>query len=136
MATKAEPRKSNGAMRSGDLAAEVVQDLNRLVSLEVALAKQELKELAITNAIAAACFAAAAILALLALLVAVPVIVVVLVPWHWEAAVVWAVVYVLIAAVLALYGRARMKVTLPQKTINSLKEAKEWALQRMRSTAR
>src|SRR5439155_1586070 len=103
---------------------------------EAALAKQELKELAITNVIAAACFAAAAILALLALLVAVPVIVVVLVPWHWEAAAVWAVAYILIAAVLALYGRARMKVTLPQKTINSLKETKEWALKRMRSTAR
>jgi len=136
MATKAEPRKSNGAIRSGDLAAEVVQDLNRLVSLEVALARQELKELAITNAIAVACFAAAGILVLLALLVAVPVIVVVLVPWHWEAAVVWAVAYVLIAAVLALYGRMRMNVTLPQKTINSLKETKEWALKRMRSTAR
>jgi len=136
MATKAEPRKSNGAIRWGGLAAEVVQDLNRLVSLEVALAKQELKELAITNAIAVACFAAAGILVLLALLVAVPVIVVVLVPWHWEAAVVWAVAYVLIAAALALYGRTRMNVTLPQKTINSLKETKEWALKRMRSTAR
>ena len=33
-------------MKSGDLAAEVVQDLNRLVSLEVALARQELKEAA------------------------------------------------------------------------------------------
>jgi cytochrome c biogenesis protein CcdA len=136
MATKAEPRKSNGAIRSGDLAAEVVQDLNRLVSLEVALAKQELRELAITNAVATACFAAAGILTLLALLVAVPVIVVLAVPWHWEAAAVWAGAYVLIAAALALYGRARLKVALPQKTINSLKETKEWALQRMRSAAR
>ena len=136
MATKAEARKSNGAIRSGDLAAEVVQDLNRLVSLEVALAKQELRELATTNAVAVACFAAAGILALLALLVAVPVIVVLAVPWHWEAAAVWAVAYVLIAAALALYGRARLKVALPQKTINSLKETKEWALQRMRSAAR
>jgi len=136
MATKAEPRKPKGAIRSGDLAADVVQDLNRLVSLEVALAKQELRELAITNAVAVACFAAAGILALLALLVAVPVIVVLAVPWHWEAAAVWAVAYVLIAAALALYGRARLKVALPQKTINSLKETKEWALQRMRSAAR
>lgn len=122
--------------KSGDVAADVVQDLHRLVSLEVALARQELKELAVTNAIAAACFAAAALLALLALLVAVPVIVVVVVPWHWQAAVVWAVAYALIAAALALYGRARLRVTLPKKTINSLKETKEWALQRMRSTAK
>lgn len=122
--------------KSGDVAADVVQDLHRLVSLEVALARQELKELAVTNAIAAACFAAAALLALLALLVAVPVIVVVVVPWHWQAAVVWAVAYALIAAAVALYGRARLRVTLPKKTINSLKETKEWALQRMRSTAK
>ena len=136
MSSTSVKRNGGGAMKSGDLAAEVIQDLNRLVSLEVALAKQELKELAITNAIAVACFAAAGVLALLALLVAVPVIVVVAVPWHWEAAVAWAVAYVVIAAVLALYGRARLKVGLPEKTITSLKETKEWALQRMRSTAR
>jgi hypothetical protein len=122
--------------KSGELAAEVVQDVQRLVSLEVALAKQELKELAITNAIAVACFAAAGLLALLALLVAVPVIVVMAVPWHWEAATVWAVAYVLIAAGLVLYGKARLRISLPTKTIASLKETKTWALQRMRSTGR
>jgi len=72
----------------------------------------------------------------LALLVAVPVIVVMVVPWHWEAAVVWAVAYALVAAVLALYGRARLHIGLPEKTIASLKETKTWALQRMRSTAK
>ncbi len=122
--------------RSSDLAAEVVQDVNRLVSLEVALAKQELKELAIRNAIAAACLVAGALFAVLALLVAVPVTVVMLVPWHWEAAVVWVILYALLAAGLALYGRARLKITLPPKTVASLKETKRWALQRMRSTGR
>jgi hypothetical protein len=122
--------------RSGDLAAEVVQDVQRLVSLEIALARQEVKELAITNAIAAACFAAAGLLGLLALLVALPVMIVILVPWHWEAALVWAIAYALIAAVLALVGRARLRIGLPQKTITSLKETKTWALQRMRSTGR
>ena len=82
------------------------------------------------------CFAAAGLMAVLALLVAVPVIVVMLVPWHWEAAVVWAVAYALIASVLALYGRARLHIGLPEKTIASLKETKTWALQRMRSTAK
>jgi cytochrome c biogenesis protein CcdA len=123
-------------MKSGPLAAAVVQDLNHLVSLEVDLAKQELKELAVTNGIAAASFAIAGILAGIALLVAVPVIVVVAVPWHWQAAVVWAVAYALIAAGLALYGRMRLQVSLPQKTITSLKETKEWALQRMRSAGK
>ena len=122
--------------KSGELAAEVVQDVNRLVGLEIALAKQELKELAIRNAIAAACIAAGGLFAMLALLVAVPVAVVMLVPWHWEAAAVWAVAYLLLAAVLALYGRARLRITLPPKTVASLKETKTWALQRMRSTGR
>jgi len=136
MATQTEPRSNGSAMKSGVLAAEVVHDLNRLVSLEIELAKQELKELAVTNGIAAACFAFAGILAGIALLVAVPVIVVVAVPWHWQAAVVWAVAYALIAAGLAIYGRMRLRVSMPQKTITSLKETKEWALQRMKSAGR
>jgi uncharacterized membrane protein YqjE len=136
MATSTDRAKNGSGSRSGHLAAEVVDDLQRLVSLEVALAKQELKELAVTNAIAVACFAAAAVLALLALLVGVPVIVVVAVPWHWQAAVVWVVAYVLIAAGLALYGRRRLKSPVPEKTITSLKETKEWAVRRMRSAGR
>jgi len=136
MATQTEPKSNGSAMKSGVLAAEVVHDLNRLVSLEIELAKQELKELAVTNGIAAACFAFAGILAGIALLVAVPVIVVVAVPWHWQAALVWAVAYALIATGLAIYGRMRLRVSMPQKTITSLKETKEWALQRMKSAGR
>jgi putative superfamily III holin-X len=122
--------------RSGALAAEVVQDVQRLVTLEVALAKQELREMAVTNAIAVACFAVAGLLAVLALLVALPVMVMMLVPWHWEAAGVWAVAYLLIAAAVAVYGKVRLHIGLPEKTITSLKETKAWALQRMRSTGR
>jgi VIT1/CCC1 family predicted Fe2+/Mn2+ transporter len=129
-------RASSPSPKSGELAAEVVQDISRLVSLEIALAKQELKELAIRNAIAAACIAAGGLFATLAVLVAVPVLVVMLVPWHWEAAAVWAVVYALLAAGLALYGKARLRITLPPKTVASLKETKKWALQRMKSTGR
>jgi cytochrome c biogenesis protein CcdA len=122
--------------KSGQLAAEVVQDVNRLVSLEIALAKQELKELAIRNGVALACLAVAGLLAILTLLVALPVVVVMLVPRHWEAAAVWAVAYALLAAGLAFYGKARLQITLPPKTIASLKETKTWALQRLRSTGR
>jgi VIT1/CCC1 family predicted Fe2+/Mn2+ transporter len=129
-------RASAPPARSGELVAEVVQDVNRLVSLEIALAKEELKELAIRNAIAAACIAAGGLFAMLAMLVAVPVAVVLLVPWHWEAAAVWAVLYVLLAAGLALYGKARLRITLPPKTVASLKETKTWALRRMKSTVR
>ena len=136
MATETENRTNGNGSKTGSLAADVVQDLNRLVNLEVELAKQELKEFAVTNGIAVACFAVAAILAGIVLLVAVPVIIVVAVPWHWEAAVVWAVLYALIAAGLAIYGRVRLRVSMPQKTITSLKETKEWAVQRMKSAGR
>ena len=121
---------------SGELAAEAVQSAQRLVSLEIALAKQELREIAMTNLIAAACIAAAGILAVLALLVAVPVLLVVLVPWHWQAALVWAVAFVVIAGGLAVYGKSRLSLRLPTRTLESLKENKEWALHQLKSTGR
>lgn len=121
---------------SRDLAAEAMQGVQRLVSLEIALAKQELKEIAIVNLIAVACIAAAGLLAILALLVAIPVLVVALVPWHWQAALVWVVAYMLIAGGLALYGKSRLSLRMPSKTIQSLKENKEWALHQLRSTKR
>jgi hypothetical protein len=122
--------------KSGDLAAEVVQDVNRLVSLEIALAKQELKELAIRNAIALGLLAGAALVAVLALLVAIPVAIVLLVGGGWVAAAIWAGIYVVIAIACALIGRARLQIGLPPRTIASLKETKTWALQRLRSTSR
>jgi hypothetical protein len=121
---------------SRELAADAVQGVQRLVSLEIALAKQELREIAIVNLIALACIAAAGLLAILALFVAVPVLVVALVPWHWQAALVWAVAYALIAGGLALFGKSRLSLRLPSRTIESLKENKEWALHQLRSTKR
>lgn len=121
---------------SRELAADAVQTVQRMVSLEVALAKQELKEIAIVNLIAVACMAAAGLLAILAVLVAIPVLIVAVVPWHWEAALVWVVAYALIAGGLALYGKSRLRLQLPSKTIKSLKENKEWALHQLRSTKR
>lgn len=118
------------------LAADAVETVHRLIDLEIALAKQELRELVTANVIAAACLAAAGLLAILALLVAVPVIVVLLVPWHWQAALAWALAYVLIAGGLALYGRSRLTLRLPTRTLESLKENKEWAVHQLRSTRR
>ena len=122
--------------KSGDLAAEVLQDASRLVSLEIALAKQELKELAIRNAIAVGLLAFGGLLCALALLVAVPVAVVLLVGYGWLAALVWAGVYVVIGVALLLIGKARLRIGLPSRTITSLKETKTWAVHRLRSTTR
>jgi len=110
--------------KSGELAAEVMQDAQRLVSLEIALAKQEVKDLAIANAVAAAMVAVGGLLAVLAVLVALPVLVVVIMPWHWQAAAVWTAAYITCGAAFAFIGKVRFQIRLPARTIASLKETR------------
>ena len=137
-------RASNGSVgrvprpsvKSGDLAAEVVHDAQRLVGLEISLAKQELKDLAIANAVAAGIVALRALLVVLAALVALPALVVIAMPWHWQAAMAWVAAYALVGTGLVFTGKARFQLKMPARTLNSLKENKEWALRQMRSTAR
>jgi cytochrome c biogenesis protein CcdA len=118
------------------LIASVISDAQRLVALEIALAKQETKELATRNAIALGLLTFGGLLALLAVLVGVPVLVLMLVPWKWEAAAAWVAAYVVIGSGLILLGRARLQLGLPPRTMESLKENKEWALRRVRSNGR
>ena len=122
--------------RAADLAAEVIHDVQRLVNLEIALAKQEIKDLVVANAIAAGMIAFGGLLVVLAVLVAIPTLIVALVPWHWQAAAAWVVLYVGIGIGLAVAGRARQVFKLPARTLNSLKENKEWAIRQIRSTVR
>jgi hypothetical protein len=124
------------AVRTGDLAAGVVHDAQRLVSLEIALARQEVKDLVMANAIAAGLVAFGGLLILLAVLVGVPSLVTVLVPWHWQAAAAWVALYVVLGAGLLFFGKSRFAVKLPTRTLESLKENKEWVLRRMKSTVR
>jgi uncharacterized membrane protein YqjE len=121
---------------SPELAAEIVEEAERLVRLQIELAKAEIKELAITNAIAAGAFAVAAMLIIVTLLVAIPVLIVVAVEPHWPAALAWIVVYLLAAGGLALLGRSKLRIAIPERTVNSLKETKDWALRQMRSPGR
>jgi putative superfamily III holin-X len=131
-----ETPSTNHTAKPRGLIASVVEDAQRLVSLEIALAKQELKELATGNAIAAGLMGFGGLLLVLAVLVALPSLVVALVPWHWQAAAVWSGAYVLIGLVLVIIGKARLQLRLPPRTIESLKENKEWALRRVRSNGR
>jgi hypothetical protein len=121
---------------SRGLIGSVISDAQRLVALEFALAKQEVKELATGNAIAVGLMAFGGLLAALAILVAVPVLVVMLVPWKWEAAAIWVAAYLIVGFVLILIGKARLQVKLPPRTMESLKENKEWALRRVKSNGR
>ncbi len=132
----ADMAKHNFQDSNAELAHDIVENAQELVRLEIALAKQEVKELAITNAVAAGSFAVAGLLAMLAILVALPVLIVVLVPQHWIAALVWLVLYLVVAAVLALIGRSRLRIEVPQRTISSLRETKSWALRQLSTSSR
>ena len=123
-------------MKAGDLASEVIHDAQRLASLEIALAKREVKDIAVANGIATGLVVGGGLLIMLAVLVAVPVTVVLLVPWHWQTALAWVVGYVLLGIFLLLAGKAKFQLRLPRRTIESLKESKEWALRRIRSNGR
>ena len=114
----------------------MIADAQRIAAMEVALARQELKELAARNAVAAGLMAFGGLLIVLAILVAAPSLTVVLVPWHWQAAAIWVAGYLVIGVVLVLIGKARLRIGLPPRTIESLKENKEWALRRVRSNGR
>jgi hypothetical protein len=126
----------SGAVKSGDIAAEVIHDAQRLVSLEIALAKQEVRDLVMANAVAAGLVGLGGLLILLAVLVAVPSFVVVLIPWKWQATVVWIVGYLLLGLGLLYWGRSRFALKVPTRTMKSLKENKEWVFRRMKSTVR
>ena len=119
-----------------DLAARIAEQAEELIRLEIALAKAELKEMAITNAIAAGAFAGAGLMAIVTLLVAIPVLIVVAVEPHWLAALVWIVIYLVLAAGLALFGRGKLHIGVPEQTVNSIKETRDWALRQMRSPGR
>jgi len=123
-------------VKSGDIAGEVIHDAQRLVSLEIALARQEVKDLVMANGVAAGMVGLGGLLILLALLVAVPSFVVALVTWKWQATVVWIVGYALLGLGLVYWGRSRFALKLPARTLESLKENKEWVLRRMKSTVR
>jgi hypothetical protein len=126
----------SGPAKSSELAAEVIKDAQRLIKLEVALAKQELKDLAMANAIASGMVVSGSLLVILCVLVAIASLVVTLLPWHWQAAVAWVLLYASAGIGLLLFGKRRFELKLPVKTLTSLKENKEWALRQMKSTVR
>ena len=127
---------ARGGASARGLISSVVSDAQRLLSLEVALAKQEAKELATRNAVAAGVMAFGGLLLMLGVLVALPSLAVWLLPWHWQAAAVWAGGYLVLGVMLVIIGKARLRLKLPPRTIGSLKENKEWALRRVRSNGK
>lgn len=127
----------NSAERSSaELARDIVHEARDLVRLEVDLAKQELRELAIRNAIAIGMLVFGALLLVLVVLVALPVFLVLLWDRHALGAAIWIGAYVIIGAGLVLAGRLALRLEAPRRTLASLEETKEWALRQIRSNGR
>ena len=113
---------------TGELVKRLSRQASALVRQEIELAKRELSEKAVDASTGAAALAGAAFLALgtltafliLALDGAMP---------AWAAALCVAVLWAVVGAVLALYGREKLRevgTPVPEKTVDTLKEDIEW----------
>jgi hypothetical protein len=120
---------------SAELAAGIVESAQELVRLEIALAKQEAKELAIRNGIAIGLLAGGGLFAALGILVAVPVLIIVLSD-SWWVALGWVLLYVLGGAAAALVGKSLLKLKPPERTIASLKETRAWLVHQLTTNGR
>jgi Putative Actinobacterial Holin-X, holin superfamily III len=113
------------------LATGLVDDAQRIAELHVELAKQELKELAIRNAIAVGLLAVAGGLVLVAVFVMVPVVVVTWRPDHLRWALIFLVGYLGAGIALAVAGRLLLRIEPPRRTLETLKETREWVLRQI-----
>jgi hypothetical protein len=116
--------------------SDLASDTARLVQLEIDLAQQELRALLWRNVIAIGLLAGAGVLAFLGLIFIFDTVVEAVPVRHWISALVLALVCIIIAVVLALVGRSRLKFAPPETTIQSIKEDLEWVKQQIRPETR
>jgi lipopolysaccharide export LptBFGC system permease protein LptF len=115
----------------GELLGQVTQDLQNLFRQELALAKAELRTEALKSGKAAGMLGGAGFAAYMALLLGSFTVVYALanvMDAGWSALLV-TVVWAIVAAVLYVLGRARMREVAPkpERTIETLKEDAQWA---------
>ena len=114
----------------GELASEVAKDLSTLVRQEIALAKAELQQEAKTAGVAAGALGGAGFAGYFVLVFLSLALMCGLDAWMplgW-AAVIVAALWAVIAAVLAIVGRSRLKRfnPKPERTIENVKEDVQW----------
>jgi uncharacterized membrane protein YqjE len=124
-----------------ELLQRLSAETSQLVHEELELAKAELSQKGKQAGAGAGLFGGAAAIGLLALAALTTCIILALanaIP-AWLAALIVAVVYAAIAAVLAMQGRARVKQAMPpvpEQTMQSVKEDAQWARTQTRSARR
>ncbi len=119
----------------GETLAELAEDTGRLVHLEIDLFKQELLDLVKRNAIAVGLLAGS-VLTLFLGLIFLQVWLIALIPHHAIAAMVITVLWLSATAVLAFFGKNRIKLAAPQISIQSLKEDLEWVKEQIKPAPR
>ena len=129
--TAGEPTTSTTDASPGQLASEVARDMSTLVRQEVALAKAELQQEAKTAGAAAGAFGGAGfagyfVLVFLSLALMYALDSFLDIGW---AALIVAVLWGIVAGVLALIGRKKLKNfnPKPERTIETVKEDVQWA---------
>jgi uncharacterized membrane protein YqjE len=130
-APKASANESaNGNGRRGliDLARTAVEDTVLLVQQEIQLAKIETLEMLRSNLIAAVLLGIAAFCGLVFFLMLL-VTIAFIIPAHALVAGIETVLFLVLAVVLALIGKSRLKIGPPPKTMTTLKEDAAWARQ-------
>lgn len=124
----------------GSLVSGVVKDLQDLFRAEIQLAKTELKEDAQATGKAAGAMVAGGVVGLVGfvfLMLAATYALALALPL-WLSALIVAVVLIVVAAVLALWGKKELAATKmgPEQTIATLKEDQAWAKQQISSVKR
>jgi uncharacterized membrane protein YqjE len=108
-----------------------INEASRLVTSEIALAKQEISE-SLHAAVLTAVTGAIAVFGAIAFLIMAIVALVVAVPLHWVAALACAAVFLIIAVVGAILAARRLKrISLMKQTVETLKEDLVWAKQQL-----
>ena len=120
----------NGNGRRGliDLARTAVEDTVLLVQQEIQLAKIETMEMLRSNLVAAVLFGIATF-CLLVFFLMLLVTIAFIIPAHALVAGIETGLFLVLAVVLALVGKSRLKIGAPPKTMTTLKEDAEWARQ-------
>ena len=125
----------------GELLQQLSQETTTLVRKELELAKAEMAEKGKQAGIGAGMFGAAGIVGLLALGALTACLILALdgAMKDWLAALVVAAAYALVAGILALVARSRVREAtppVPEETVDSVKEDVQWAKTHARSSSR
>lgn len=127
----------DSAQSIGGIVGEIVEDLQNIVRGEVQLAKTEMKEEATQMGRGAGMVGAGVFFGLTGFIFLMLGVTYLLNQWleMWLAAGIVGLALVIIAAILAMSGKSQIQDAnlAPEKTIDSLKEDKEWANRQMNS---